>query len=366
MSTDIEQVNQALVQFSAVDAGLQALRTQYEGVVYDVTSADGMAQAKAARVAVREPRYEVERIRKAAKAPLLAIGKKLDADAARITAALDKLEAPIDGMIKAEEARKEAEKQAKIAAEAARVQDIQARIAELRGNQMLTPASGAALIADHIADLDRIAIDDSFAEFREQAVDAKAAGLARLRALHDSAVAHEAEQARIEAERAELARLRAEQEARDKVERERIAAEERAARAAREQADREAAEKLRQEREALAAQRREQEAAAAAERARLDADRRAQEEAAAAEAKRLADERAEIERQRAALAVPNSTSQCVVEGATGAVGQAAAPVAMPTVIPRPSDAEIVAAVARAFSVTETVAAGWLHSMQEAA
>lgn len=33
---------------------------------------------------------------------------------------------------------------------------------------------------------------------------------------------------------------------------------------------------------------------------------------------------------------------------------------------RPSDAEIVAAVARAFSVTETVAAGWLHSMQEAA
>lgn len=345
MSTDIEQVNQALVQFSAVEAGLQALRTQYEGVVYDVTSADGMAQAKAARVAIREPRYEVERVRKAAKAPLLAIGKKLDADAARITAALEELEAPIDQQIKAEEARKEAERQAKISAEAARVSAIQERMAELRGNPMLTPASGSALIADHIADLDRIAVDDSFAEFREQAADAKAAGLARLRALHDSAVAHEAEQARIEAERAELARLRAEQEARDKVERERIAAEERAARAAREQADREAAEKLRQEREALAAQRREQEAAAAAE------------------AKRLADERAEIERQRAALAVPNSSSQRGVEGVPGEAATAAPP---GNAVRRPSDEEIITVVAEHFGVSPAVAAGWLSTIREAA
>jgi hypothetical protein len=363
MSTDIEQVNQALVQFSAVEAGLQALRQQYEGVVYDVTTGDGMAEAKAARLAVREPRYEVERIRKAAKAPLLAIGKKLDADAARITAALEKLEAPIDGMIKAEEARKEAERQAKIAAEAARVTAIQERLAELRGNQMLTPASGSALIAEHIADLERIAIDDSFAEFREQAEDAKAAGLARLDALLTAAIAHEDEQARIKAERAELERLRAEQEARDKAERERLAAAERAARAAREQADREAAERLRHEREALDAQRREQEAAAAAERARLDAERRAQEQAAAAEAKRLADERAEIERQRAALAVPNSTAQCVVKSDPGEVAVVASP---GKAVPRPSDDEIITVVAEHFGVSPAVAAGWLSTIREAA
>lgn len=68
--------------------------------------------------AAREPRYEVERIRKAAKAPILAIGKRLDADAARITAELEKIEAPIDAQIKAEEREAKARRDAE-AAEAA-------------------------------------------------------------------------------------------------------------------------------------------------------------------------------------------------------------------------------------------------------
>ena len=212
MSTDIELVSQALAEFSAVDAGLQALRERYTGIVYAVATAEGLAEAKAARLALRAPRYEVERIRKSAKAPLLALGKKLDADAARITAEIGKLEGPIDQQIKVEEARKEAERQAKIAAEEKRVRDIQERIAELLGCQTLTPASGSTLIAEHIADLEGLPVDETFEEFRPQAADAKTAGLARLSTLHTAALAHEAEQARIKAERAELERLRAAQE----------------------------------------------------------------------------------------------------------------------------------------------------------
>jgi len=160
---------------------------------------------------------------------------------------------------------KERERQAKVEAELKRQADIQARIAELRGCQTLSPTNGSVLIAEHIADLEAIPVDESFDEFRQSADDAKTAALARLRALHAAAVAHEAEQARIIAERAELAALRAAQEERDRqaraeqarkdadaqVERDRLAA---IAQAERLENERIARESLRLERERIAAE----------------------------------------------------------------------------------------------------------------
>lgn len=282
MSTELSEVSKAVAEFDRVGAGLAALREQYGNVVYDVTTTAGMTDAKAARLAIREPRYEIERIRKAAKAPILALGKKLDTEAARITSELEKLERPIDSAIKAEEDRKEAEKQAKIEAEQRRVANLQERVAYLRGNQTLSASSGSELIAGHIEDLEGESVE-GLEEFEQQGIDAKTAGLARLRALHAAALAHEAEQARIKAEREELEKLRAEQKKRDDAERTRIAEEERVAKVARDAETSRQNEELRKQREA-------QEAEAARVR---------QEQAA--EAKRLADERAEIERQQAAL-----------------------------------------------------------------
>jgi GTPase SAR1 family protein len=323
MSTELQQVTQAVAEFDRVAAGLAALQEQYGGIVYDVTSAPGMKEAKEARAAIREPRYEVERIRKAAKAPILALGKKLDSEAARITTALLKIEAPIDTVISAEEARKESEKAARIAAELKRAQDLQERVAELRGNQMLSPTSGSILISDHIQDLEEITVDDSFQELRQQAEDAKAAGLKRLGDLHAAALAHEAEQARIKAEREELARLRAEQITREAEDRARREAEERIARAARDEADRKArlereaeaqrqAEALRLERaeaerqEAIRREAREiEERSAREERQRQEALLAAQREELARQeqeaAGRLADERAQFEREQETL-----------------------------------------------------------------
>jgi cation transport ATPase len=80
-----------------------------------------MEAAKAARAEIREPRFAVEKVRKAAKAPLLAIGRRIDAEAVRITEAILAIEEPIDGQIKAEEARKVAEREAKRAAEVERL-----------------------------------------------------------------------------------------------------------------------------------------------------------------------------------------------------------------------------------------------------
>lgn len=338
MNTDLQIIERALVEFSAVEAGLAALRNDYQNVVFDVTTTAGMADAKAARLALREPRYEIERIRKSAKAPLLALGKKLDSDAARITAEIEKLEGPIDAQIKAEEARKEAEKQAKIEAEQKRVADIHDRIEELRGCQTLTPASGSRLISEHISDLEALPVDDTFAEFRQQAEDAKAAGLARLNALCDAAVAHEQEQDRIKAERAELERLRAEQAKRDAEERAKLAAEAEEQRKAQAERDAEAAAELRKEREKIAAEQAAQKAILDAEQARLDADR------------------AEVERQQKAIRD--------AEAAREAAAKAAA--AKAKAQERPTDAEIIKVIASHFGVTETTAASWVASMRAAA
>lgn len=320
MNTDIEIVTGALAEFDRVDSGLAGLSATYANVVFDVATGKGMDAAKAARAAIREPRYQVEKVRKGAKAPLLAIGKQIDSEAARITARLLEIEDPIDLQIKTEEARKEAERQAKIEAERLRVANIQERITEIRGAVTAAANSPSATILEHRGDIERMAVDESFAEFQASAESAKAETLVALDDLHAKALAREEESRRIAAEREELERLRredadrqaaaeaerrreqAEIDARNAAERARIAEEDRAARAARE-------------------------AEAAAHR-----------EAMAAEQARLAAERAEIERQRA-------------------------PIAPPPMQPPTSD-EIVAVLAAHYGVNAAVVVTWLRSFPE--
>lgn len=332
MSTELEVVSKALVDINAVSIGLAVLNEQYAGVIYQVTTISGMEKAKLARLAIREPRYEVERIRKAAKAPILALGKKLDAEAARIEAALLEIEEPIDKQIKEEEGRKEREHQAKIDEDMRRVTALQERVAELRGNQSLSASSGAQLIAEHIADLERIPVDESFGVFFQQATYAKAAGLDRLRALHKAAVGHETEQAHIKAEREELSRLRAEQlerEASERKQRDALAAEER--------------EKTRREREAQEAEtarlRAEQAAAAKIERDRIAADEA-----------RLAAERAEFQRQQEASRLARESEE----------RERAEQVRLAN-MSRPADTELVAVLAKHYRVPDSKVLEWLSA-----
>lgn len=384
MSVELAEVTNAVAEFDRVAAGLAALREKYQGVIYDVTTTGGMKDAKEARLAVREPRFEVERIRKAAKAPILALGKKLDSEAARITAELLKIEEPIDTVIKAEEARKEAEKQAKIEAEMRRVADLQERVAELRGNRALSSHSGSGLIAGHVADLEKILVDDSFQEFRQQAEDAKASGLSWLRELHAAALAHEAEQKRILAEREELARLRAEQAEREAQDRARRAAEDRAAQQAREA-------EARKQAEELARQREEQERAAQAERDRLaeeqrrldaaraeiERDAREQREAQEAEERRIAAERAELERQQREAREAEELRQREAErlarerrereeAAAAAERKRLERRKLMESRSRPDSESIVQVVAESFDVDPDIAAAWLYETPKTA
>lgn len=262
-NSEIEQVQGVLSEFSRVEQGLAALREKHANTVYEVTTTAGLEAAKAARAEIREPRFAVERVRKAVKAPLIALGKRIDNEAARITSEIMAIEAPIDDQIKAEETRKLVEKEAKRAAEVERLR--QEAAAKLKEDEDRLAAERAALKAEQ----DRLAAE------RAKAEQEAAAERARLRAEQEKLAA---ERAKIEAEAA-AAKKKADSEAaaqRAAIEAEAAAAKKKAdeiaaaaAKAERERIEAERA-KLRAEQEAFAAE--EAARAKAAEDARIAAE----------------------------------------------------------------------------------------------
>jgi hypothetical protein len=226
-----------------------------------VTNKDGREQVHAAMMVLKRERTTIAGLCKEARDDANTFSKGVIAAERTLIALIqpeeDRLEALRDGW----DAAREAERLAAVAAEEQRVEALEERVAELRGNRMLSPTSGSNLIGQHIEDVERITVDDSFQEYRNQAEEAKAVGLAWLRELHAAAVAHEAEQARIKAEREDLEKQRAAQKKIDD-----------AAKAERD-----------------------------AETARQNEALRKQKEAQDAEAKRLADIAADLARQQEAL-----------------------------------------------------------------
>lgn len=317
MSSELEQVTTAVAAMNQLEAGLAVLRTTYVGVIYDVTTSRGMTDARAARVAIREPRYEVERIRKAAKAPILALGKMLDTEAARITRELALIEEPIDAQITAEEARKEAEKQARLDAEAARVRVIYDRLVEIRSAPQTYASAKSERIRQAIQDVEQIFISgERFGEFVLEAEEARTVTLSSLSGLYRAAVEREMEAERAAAEREELAKLRAEQVERDRVataERQRVEAEDKAKRDA-----------------------------AAAEQMRINQARQAELDA---EDKRIADERRKLADEQEALRIsklPKPASKKATHN--------------------PGAESITDAIALHYSVNRSIAARWLREI----
>lgn len=315
IAASIEKVQGEVAAFDKIAAGIAAIEKMHpSNLAIDVTNAAGMRQAIAGRAAWRDPRIAVEKARKAAKAPVLDLGRQIDAFASGLELALREGESNYDDQIKAEESRKETERAAKAEAEAARVQAHQARIVAIRSTVLGCNGKAASEIEFAAALLNGRIIGADLEEFQVQAQLAKDETLDKLREMHAAAVAHEAEQARIKAEqeaeaariaaeRSELARLRAESEAREREAAAARAEQERKDREARAAAEREQAAALAAERAAQAEELRKQREAQDAElKAQREAQARADAEAAAvhrAEEARLAAERQEIERQRA-------------------------------------------------------------------
>lgn len=215
-----EQANKAVEKFNATEAGLAELRDKYGSAVYPVETTDGMKEAKAARQEIRRPRYTVENLRKEAKAPILALGRDLDARAKELTAQLLALEKPIDEQIKVVEQR-----------EAKRLKDIYDRMATIE--ELQTRAENPRLSSQDLKRLLAQLLDtpigpDTFHEFAVEAAEKSAAAIVYTRKAIAAAEQHEADQRELE----QLRREKAKREEAERQEEQRRAAVAAAAQAA--------------------------------------------------------------------------------------------------------------------------------------
>ncbi|HEY8357010.1 MAG TPA: DUF1351 domain-containing protein [Ramlibacter sp.] len=186
----IATINSQLAEFDVVEAGIADLERKYKDVVFAVDTPKGMREALDARAVINKPIHATEHARKAAKAPVLELGRNIDARAKIIDGRLRPLVNPIDDQIKAQE-RKEAK----------RVADLQQRITELRNTPQLCIGKTSAQLQEVLNALDTLPLEE-FAEYREQAAKAQFDAQQQVRTL--LATARQAE---------ELAELQAKQKA---------------------------------------------------------------------------------------------------------------------------------------------------------
>ncbi len=305
MSKEVTKYNAIeIIDYNVTEEVIAKLKEEFSGIA--VNDNKTLDVAKKARMTVVKLRTSVEAMRKEYKQDALEYGRKVDAEAKRVTALLEEVEEPLDSQIKIFEAEQARIKAEKAAIEAVRVAKIHAKIAEIGELKMQTVGKNAAEIME-IVNSSSVLIDfDSFdyQEFKALADAAKNNAVAELTALYEKQKKHDEELAAKEAE------LKAQREA----EAAKIAAEyERIERHKQEQAEAEA--KRLEDRKIFEAEKKKLEEERATEAARLQAesDKLEQEKAAHAQAQaaeherklseqaRLDVERQKIATERAAL-----------------------------------------------------------------
>jgi chromosome segregation ATPase len=232
--TDVAVFQTPIAEYSKTAAVLAELATKYKGVLFDVSTKEGLAAAIKGRAELRGYRVALENTRKLIKAPALKRAQEIDSEARRITAELEALETPIDDQIKADERRKLAEAEAKAKAEADRLaaeeqarKDAEQRVlaaqrAEIERQQAELAARQRAAEAEQAEARRKIEEEQRQARERIEA-EQRAARQERDRLEAEAKAKRDAEEARIKAEQAaEAKRLR---EAEEKIAAERRAVE---------------------------------------------------------------------------------------------------------------------------------------------
>lgn len=327
--TVIERAKQALKVSPEFEKELREL-AQASVTITTITNDDGRTQVHAARMALKNRRIELETDAETAREDSNAFSRAVIAEQKRLIALIQPEEKRLQALQDAHDAKAEAEKQRKADAELQRVEGIRSRIDnDIRGAVTGSAGRSAEQIATTIADVERISIDESFAEFSEQAREARIAAIAGLRQLHTSAVASEAAAVQLAKDRAELAELRAAQEKRNTEERERLAEVERQAQAAR-----------------------------AAEQARLDAVR-AEEDARQAEARRLErEEQDRLATERADFEARQAEAEKIRADAEAHKAE----VARLAALTKPSDVELIGVLAAHYNAPHAKVIDWILAM----
>lgn len=215
IATGIANVQSEVAKFDQIAAGLLALEKAHPKnvIVGAIETSAGMKVAEAGWRAYRNPRLEVERARKAAKQPVLALGRAIDDFAGQLETTLREGEDHYKAQIDKETARQDAERAEKARIEAERVAKIREIIAGIGGfaANCRAPGMTSERIAKGIVILQTLPVAEAaFDEFYQEALTVKVETLAEMNRLHVAAVAREEESARLEAQRLENERQAAE------------------------------------------------------------------------------------------------------------------------------------------------------------
>jgi colicin import membrane protein len=285
---DAPEVGTPLVRYSPTDAQIAQWAEQFRNLPARVTSPDGYEEARLARATTRKARVAIEAKRKELKADSLAWGRKVDAEAGRLTDALFAIEEPITAAMKAIDDEKERKRREAEEAEKAKIAAAEKakRDAEEGERKAAFEAQQAALRKqqEELAEQKRIldeqrAADEKLARERQAKIDeqnrAERERLDKLRREEDER--RMAERRRLDAEDAALRLAQRKEQDRLDADRRKLQAEkdaverDRLAKIAAEKAEADARERVRLEQEAAERARVAKEAEDAAEAARLEA-----------------------------------------------------------------------------------------------
>lgn len=154
-------ISTQLAKFDEVKGLVPELERKYKGVAFAVDTPKGMEEAKAARKAIKDPRVELEHARVAAKAPLLKLGRDIEAEAQALTVKMKSIEDPIDGQITAQETK-----------ERNRKADLERRVLELQNTPSQCIGKTAAQLEEVLEAINSTPLE-TFEEYRPRAAAAQ-------------------------------------------------------------------------------------------------------------------------------------------------------------------------------------------------
>lgn len=210
---DLSKINLsdvALHQFGKWRDKAAESRKTLTGVQHDLSTKSKIDEAKSLRQRlINEPLADARKVSKAVKSKLNAVSSEVGEELTKIEAEYTEIAKLITPQIEAREAELAEEKRIADEKEEKRKADIQARIDVITACAVRAraPEMTSERIQKGIDLVDAITVDDTFAEFKVAAEEAKSATLETMRALAASAKAREEAAALVEAQRIENERV---------------------------------------------------------------------------------------------------------------------------------------------------------------
>jgi len=153
------------VVYSVTDESVKQLAKKYKNVP-DASTEDGMELIKEGLRELVPLRTGVEKARKLLKADSLEYGRKVDAEAKRITSELVTIEKPFADAKKVEDDKAEKERQAEINREQIRMEALEARLGQLKAFTEGLMGAPATAIQERLKSLESFPME-GFEEYHE-------------------------------------------------------------------------------------------------------------------------------------------------------------------------------------------------------